>query len=52
MYYIIVTARQETLGTVKEVGAASGQVTSLLLPIIGMIAVIVALQAAMLAKRK
>jgi len=44
--------RLETLGTVKEVGAASGQVTSLLLPIIGMIAVIVALQAAMLAKRK
>lgn len=44
--------RQETIGTVKEVGAATGQVTSLLLPIIGMIAVIVALQAALLAKRK
>ena len=50
--------RQETVNrtdeiskVVQEVGSASGQVTSLLLPIIGMIAVIVALQAAMLARR-
>lgn len=51
--------RQETVvktgdisRAVSEIGTASGQVTSLLLPIIGMIAIIVALQATMLAKKK
>ena len=58
--------RQETVGKTEEIskavsdmgesvlniGSAAGQVTSLLLPIIGMIAIIVALQATMLAKRK
>jgi hypothetical protein len=51
--------RQETVEKTEELGSsvsriesASGQVTSLLLPIIGMIAIIVALQATMLAKRK
>ena len=51
--------RQETVvktgdisRAVSEIGSAAGQVTSLLLPIIGMIAIIVALQATMLAKRK
>ncbi|MGH9923212.1 MAG: hypothetical protein ACRD38_10705, partial [Nitrososphaerales archaeon] len=51
--------RQETVKKTEELGSsvsriesASGQVTSLLLPIIGMIAIIVALQATMLARRK
>ena len=58
--------RQETVGkteeiseavsdigsAVSDIGSAAGQLTSLLLPIIGMIAIIVALQATMLAKRK
>lgn len=36
---------------VSNIGSAAGQLTSLLLPIIGMIAIIVALQATMLARR-
>ncbi len=51
--------RVETVGETKEIsqavaeiGSASGQVTSLLLPIMGMIAIIVALQATILARRK
>jgi len=62
----IESLRQETVGkteeiseavsdignAVSDIGAAAGQLTSLLLPIIGMIAIIVALQATMLAKRK
>ncbi len=50
--------RQETVAktdelssSVSRIESASGQVTSLLLPIIGMIAIIVALQATMLARR-
>ena len=50
--------RQETVektgelsSSVSRIESASGQVTSLLLPIIGMIAIIVALQATMLARR-
>lgn len=55
----IESLRQETIGkteeiseTVSEIGSAAGQVTSLLLPIIGMIAIIVALQATILARKK
>jgi len=55
----VASLRDETVGkteeisqTVSEIGSAAGQVTSLLLPIIGMIAIIVALQATILAKRK
>ena len=51
--------RQETVektgelsSSVSRIESASGQVTSLLLPIIGMIAIIVALQATMLARKK
>ncbi len=51
--------RQETVAktdelssSVSRIESASGQVTSLLLPIIGMIAIIVALQATMLARKK
>jgi len=51
--------RQETVEKTEELSSsvfriesASGQVTSLLLPIIGMIAIIVALQATMLARKK
>ncbi len=41
----------ELTSSVSRIESASGQVTSLLLPIIGMIAIIVALQATMLARR-
>jgi len=43
---------EELSSSVTRIESASGQVTSLLLPIIGMIAIIVALQATMLARRK
>lgn len=42
----------ELTSSVSRIESASGQVTSLLLPIIGMIAIIVALQATMLARKK
>jgi hypothetical protein len=43
---------EELSSSVSRIESASGQVTSLLLPIIGMIAIIVSLQAAMLARKK